>query len=588
MSGEFKQLRTDYLAKEELPLQEYPRPQFQRQAYLNLNGYWDFCFAKSDALVNFNRKILVPFSPETLLSEINEAPKEDEFLYYRRAIKLDKDFKKDILILHFGAIDQEVEIFINNEFVHFQSVPLLPFSVDITNFVKDNQFEILLKIKDLTEKGQHILGKQKTKRGGIWYTPQSGVLQTIWLESLEDNYLKDVEIIPNFDEEKVTFIFQKVGLGEVTLKVFSNEKMIHHEVSSKDEITLYINDALKWTPENPHLYEVTYEFNNDFVSSYFAFRKVERKIHESGFSYVYLNNEPVFLSGVLDQGYYSDGLLSAPSDQALIDDIILLKEMGFNMLRKHIKLEPYRFYYHCDVIGILVMQDMINLMPPKHYNVNALGAMFLNIHKSDMKGNVFGVYTKKQEENYLLALNKTISLYKCFPSIIAWVPFNEGWGQFRANEVSELITSLDAMRLIDQASGWSDQGQGDFHSRHIYFTKLNLNGRKTNKRILAISEFGGYSLKLKDHSFNLSKTFGYRAYQTKEDLEKGLENLYLNQALPLLKKGLGVLVYTQLSDVEDEVNGLISFDRKVTKVERNLMMDLNKKLFASFALNLKK
>ncbi len=587
MSGNYKQLDTNYFKKNEIPLSEYPRPQYRRDSYYNLNGYWDFCFAKNDQEINFNRQILVPFSPETLLSEINKKPLEGDFLYYRKKVILDQDFFKDLLILHFGGIDQEVEIYINQKLVLIHQIPLLPFSVDITDYIDGFEFEILLKIKDLCEKGEHIIGKQKTKRGGIWYTPQSGVLQTIWLESVHLNYLLNVKIMPNVDEEKVTFVFNKKGVGNVTTKVFFNNELINSIISNQDEVVLHLPNAHRWSPSNPNLYQVTYEFNNDFVSSYFAFRKVERKIHENGFAYVYLNNEPIFVNGVLDQGYFSDGLLTAPSDQAYIDDMSLLKKMGFNMLRKHIKLEPYRFYYHCDVLGILVMQDMINLLPPKHFNFNALKAMFFNVHQSDIKTSLFGVQTKAQEENYLKALKQTLNLYDCFPSIITWIPFNEGWGQFSAVEITKLISALDKTRLIDHASGWSDQGAGDFYSRHIYFAKLHLNVKKDEKRIIAISEFGGYSYKIKNHSFNLLKTFGYRIFKNQVALENRLRKLYLNEALPLIKKGLGVLVYTQLSDVEDEVNGLITFDRKVVKIKTTLMATLNKQIEESFSSFLK-
>lgn len=582
MSGKYKELQSSYLKEGEIPLQEYPRPHFKRDSYLNLNGVWDFCFAKDISSAQFDQKILVPFSPETELSKIKRTPQKGEYLFYRKEVNLPKGFRKEFLILHFGAVDQELDLFIDNVLVYSHDIPLLPFEVDISKYVQNDTFEIMLQIQDLTEKGHHVLGKQKTKRGGIWYTPQSGVMQTIWLEGLPSNHLKEVEIRTDFDQEEVTFIFTKIGNSTIYFTISINGKEIKALTTNENEISISLPKCFKWSPHEPHLYDVTFNCGDDTVSSYFAFRKVERKIHSNGYAYLYLNNEPIFISGVLDQGYYSDGFLTAPSDQALIDDILLLKKMGFNLTRKHIKVEPYRFYYHCDRLGMLVMQDMINLKAPNHFNFNGARAMFLNKHPNDEKTKLFGIKNKVQEDNYLKALRHTIKLYKHFPSIISWVPFNEGWGQFRAKEVTDLVLNLDNARLIDHASGWSDQKVSDFFSMHIYFKKLHARPKDLHNRIFAISEFGGYSYKIPNHSFNLKKTFGYRLYQTQFDLELGLEKLYLDEALPLINQGLNVLIYTQLSDVEDEVNGLITYDRKVVKVEPKFMKNINKRLYEYF------
>ena len=376
MSSKFAYLLTGYYTPKTIPLPEYPRPNFVRDSYLSLNGPWDFTSGNKKAPINFDQQIIVPFSPESILSGIKRQIKRGHYLYYKRIIDLPEHFNKGRLLLHFGAVDQEVDIYINDVLAGHNSLAFFPFSVDITPFVSANTFTIFLRINDKTRKSNNFVGKQRAKRGGIWYTPQSGVWQSIWLESVPSDYLEDVKITPSFDDKVVNFSFSKKDNVPIEIIVKAKGSEIKRLIVEGNTARIAFNDITPWTPDHPFLYDVTFNYVNDVVTSYFAFRKVSQEQDSNGHARFYLNNVPLFQSGVLDQGYYSDGLLTAPSEQAMIDDIKLLKDMGFNMLRKHIKIEPLRFYYLCDKLGMLVWQDMPNLVPPLLFNVNAMLAMF--------------------------------------------------------------------------------------------------------------------------------------------------------------------------------------------------------------------
>lgn len=582
MSGKFLRLTSPYQVEKDAPLGEYPRPHFIRDSFYNLNGYWDYAISKNMMVTKFDGKILVPFSPESSLSGVNRHLRSDEYLFYSRMVKLPPLFKKDILLLHFGAVDQQVDVFIDEQLVYSHDVAYIPFSVDISSHLAKESFTILLRVKDQTSSGLNLIGKQKEKRGGIWYTPQSGVWQTVWLESFPQKYLRGVEILPNLDHEELELFFDKVGSGSVEFKIYHQGQLVTKTLSDEKKIKLQIEQPKPWSPEHPNLYDVYLTFGEDKVHTYFAFRKIEKRIDKKGIARFYLNNRPYFQNGVLDQGYYADGLLTPPSDEAMINDIKLVKQLGFNMLRKHIKIEPLRFYYHCDRLGVLVWQDMVNLVASKYYNSIGLEAMLLDNHPHDVNTARFGVNSLKQRERYYHGLKTMINTLKFYPSIVTWVPFNEGWGQFDALAAIKVIKNIDQTRLIDHASGWSDQKAGDYYSRHIYFTKLRINSRLIKNRIIAITEFGGYSLSVTGHVFNVSKSFGYRNFKSKEKLVRAYEKLYLKQVKPLIKKGLSVAIYTQLSDVEDEVNGFITYDRKIVKVNLLEVAKINQQLYEEF------
>ena len=568
-------------------LKEYPRPQLVRDSYLNLNGEWDYTISKNKLSSEKEGKILVPFSPESILSGVNRFLKPDEYLIYYKTVSLPKGFVKNRLLLHFGAVDQEAEVYVNNQLAITHVGGYTPFKVDITEFLDSDLFDLKVVVKDISDTGYMQTGKQRIKRGGIFYTPQSGIWQTVWLESVEKDYIEDITIIPDYDKSRINIkIKTNRSTNNQEFKTLLSYKgeLISSEDTSNNCFSISIPDFSPWTPETPNLYDLDIIYKDDKISTYFGMRKFERKPDSKGIMKFYLNDKPYFLSGVLDQGYYPDGLLTNPTDAALQYDIETMKNMGFNLLRKHIKIEPLRWYYHCDRIGMIVWQDMINGSERKDIFLHGALAM-LNIHINDKRYCLFGRKEKSSREQYLLELNEMISHLKNSTCISTWVPFNEAWGQFDSLNVSKHINELDETRLIDHASGWSDQGGTDFRSEHIYFKKVKFNKKYAKKRILALTEFGGYSLLVREHSYNPDKVFGYKKFQNQQDLSYSIKELYEKQIIPEIKNGLNVLIYTQLSDVEDEVNGFLTYDRKVNKVDIELMRKINKNLFDVFDLD---
>jgi len=563
-------------------LLEYPRPQLVRDSYLNLNGYWDLIITDDHSNNKvFEGKILVPFSPEAVLSGVNHVTKPNETLHYRRNVNLPVGFHRGRLIIHFGAVDQIAEVYINDQYIATHIGGFTPFSLDITDYVKTDSFDVLVKVKDYSDNSYHSIGKQRFKRGGIFYSVQSGIWQTVWLESVPQNYLKNLYITPLYDEQSVKFTLDKTNEEEVYVEVSFKGVKQGEIITADKEFIVKLNNLYPWSPEKPNLYDVKITYGEDIVHSYFGMRVFEKRQDKDGLYRFYLNHKPYLLTGVLDQGYYSDGLLTPPSDKAMIEDINLMKKMGFNLLRKHIKIEPLRWYYHCDRLGIIVFQDMINGGNRKDILFHSILAL-IGIHLPDRLYFLFGRKDQAGRNEYKQELTEMINHLYNTPCIATWVPFNEAWGQFDSKVITEYLKSLDNTRLIDHASGWSDQGIGDYHSRHIYFTPIRFFKSKGIKRINALTEFGGYSLVIEGHLFNKEKVFGYKVFKTKDELAKALETLYLKKVLPQITKGLSVIIYTQLSDVEDEVNGLITYDREVVKVDIEKMKYLNNQLKLAF------
>ncbi|MFA6801156.1 MAG: sugar-binding domain-containing protein [Acholeplasmataceae bacterium] len=564
-------------------LSEYPRPQMKRDSYLNLNGYWDYAIYKNEITSNFDGKILVPFSPESVLSGVSQFVTPDDYLHYHRTVVLPNDFLKERIILHFGAIDQEAKIYINNQFVIHHLGGFISFQIDITDYIKGNEFDIYIIVRDITDTSYRQTGKQRIKRGGIFYTPQSGIWQTVWLESVLKEYIKDYTITIDYDTSKV--FFKLVTNHEIKdlikIKIFFKDKLILEQEFNDFSFSIYLEDKKSWTPDNPNLYDFEIIYKQDIVKGYFGMRKFERVLDEFNKMRFYLNNEPYFLSGVLDQGYYPDGLLTPPSDMAMIYDIQTMKDLGFNLLRKHIKIEPLRWYYHCDRIGMIVWQDMINGSARKDMIFHG-GLALANIHLSDKNYCLFGRKSIEGRKQYQIELDEMLNHLKNVTSIATWVPFNEAWGQFDSLSIAKHVLKTDSTRLIDHASGWSDQKGGDYYSRHIYFKKIKFSQKNAKKRILALTEFGGYSLMLQEHSYHPEKVFGYKKFDTIQSLEDAVCHLYETEVLPEIDKGLSVLIYTQLSDVEDEVNGLLTYDRKILKIDADKLIDINKKLNQRF------
>ncbi|MDF2632269.1 MAG: glycosyl hydrolase family 2 [Caproiciproducens sp.] len=552
---------------------EYPRPQMQRDSYLNLNGAWQYAITETEKLPEqFDGDILVPFSPECELSGVMRSLSPTQTLWYRRTLDLPLDFNVGRVLLHFGAVDQVATVYLNGTEVCSHTGGYTPFSADITTYLKEEN-TILVKVRDFSDTTYHSRGKQKNKRGGIWYTAQSGIWQTVWMESVPTDYISALRIIPLFDESAVELTavsrsaqlcYAKVGEREVSF-------------SSNKPVKLPMPQFIAWTPECPHLYDLTVTMGEDHVKSYFGMRKFSVNTDDNGVKRLFLNNRPYFHNGLLDQGYYSDGMYTAPSDEAMIFDIQTAKNMGFNMLRKHIKIEPLRWYYHCDRIGMLVWQDMIN-GGGEYRTMTISSPLVTGIHFKDDHYKWFARDNEAGRRQYCTELDEMIHHLYNVVAIAMWVPFNEGWGQFDAGKAVQQILELDTTRTIDHASGWHDQKIGDIKSLHVYFKKYRFKPDKLGRAVV-LSEFGGYNFRVKGHCFN-EKDFGYKRFDTAEELLKAYRNLYEDEVQPAEKEGLCAAVYTQLTDVEDELNGLISYDRKVIKLPVEKVREINENVTA--------
>ena len=559
------------------PLQEYPRPQFVRKSYVNLNGLWDYAITTSDEMpTGYDGKILVPFSPESTLSGVNRQLKPKEYLFYRTFFTLAKGFVKDVVLLNFGAVDSICDVFVNGQHLFHHEGGYNAFSVDITPALREKDNELIVKVRDLTDTSYYTAGKQSTHRGGMWYTPQSGIWQTVWLESVPAQYVKSIRVTPNIDDATVTVQADCTFDEPFTVIVTDcGEEVIKGD--GVGTVTLAFPDGkfTLWSPENPHLYGLKIISRRDNVESYFGMRKFG--VEKVGkFLRLMLNNKPYFHNGLLDQGYFSDGLYTPPSDEAMVHDVTTMKELGFNMLRKHIKVEPMRWYYHCDRLGMLVWQDMPS-GGSRQNKFTTLYLPFIGINK--IKDNQYRRFSRSDSNGrdmFEREFTEMVQqLYNCV-SISTWVIFNEGWGQFDANKMTDYARTLDVTRIVDQASGWHDQGGGDVRSLHVYFKKVKL--PRDRNRVVCLTEFGGYSFKDENHSFNPDGTYSYKKFENLTDFNNGVKKLYERDVIAQIKKGLSAAVYTQVSDVEDEVNGLLTYDRKVMKIDADMMRAINAKV----------
>ena len=573
-------LKTSYPIGE-VPHSEHPMPQAAREHWLNLNGKWEFCKIDAAGNKSFEGEILVPFSPETLNSGVDEGfvLERGAHLCYSRTVMLDKSMLQGTTVLRFGAVDSSCEVFFNGTRVGAHRGGFTAFSFDVTDVCRKGENTLEVIVFDEATRNGGARGKQSDTRGGIWYTPQSGIWQTVWLESMPKKHIRNLKITPDAMKKTVKIAADSMG-GKIEIRVFDNgEEILQGKFT--DEITLSYDFEL-WSPEHPKLYEL--ELKNgagDVVRSYFGVRSFGRVIDKNGKVRLSLNGKPYFFNGVLDQGYWSDGMLTYPCDAAVIDELTMLKEMGFNTVRKHIKIEPMRWYYHCDRLGLTVWQDFIN--GGGEYKFSHVAALpFLGFKHKDSDYKYFARENAEARAEFDTMVDEILDQLYNTVSISVWVPFNEGWGQFDSAKYTAYVHEKDPTRIIDSVSGWHDQGVGktDLCSLHTYYTPLRV---PRDPRPVVLSEFGGYSMKVEGHVFDPEKEFGYKKFKTEAELVAALRVLYLKKLKPLIAKGLCGAIYTQVSDVEEEINGLVTYDRAVQKVPTAAMREINDALMTEAA-----
>ncbi|MBQ8028977.1 MAG: glycoside hydrolase family 2 [Clostridia bacterium] len=569
------------------PLPEYPRPQMVRDNWVNLNGMYEYAVTDENTqwCEKFDGEIRVPFAIESCLSGVCKRISKNDRLWYRKSFSLPESFKGKRTILHFGAVDWECKIYINKTLVGSHVGGYCPFSFDITDSLVEGENELVVWVYDPTDEAWQNRGKQASYSHGFWYTSTSGIWQTVWMEAVSENYIKKYKLTPDIDKGVLAIETDVQGEGSLKIKVLDGENVVAEEaIDKKAEVS--IPELKLWSPENPFLYDFVLTLENgetvDSVKGYFAMRKFSIGEYE-GYNRLFLNNEPYFQRGLLDQGYWSDGQLTPPTDEAMIYDIETMKRLGYNMLRKHIKVEPARWYYHCDRLGMIVWQDMVsggqflnNFYVGVLPNIYTFLSPVIDLTKKD---NAYKTFSREKIEwrtQFEEELFEMIDALYNYPCIGCWVPFNEGWGQFDAKRIGDAVKAYDPTRFVDHASGWYDQKGCDFKSIHRYI--LPFVAPKYDGRPIVISEYGGYSQILDGHVWNKAKSFGYQMYKSKESLTEAYRKLHEHQIIPAIKKGLSATVYTQVSDVEFEVNGILTYDREILKLDEEMLKDINSKL----------
>ena len=581
-------------------LQEHPEPQLARKSFAMLNGCWHCCFvgsrheATDDQLhvvatqppppaEAFDSTIVVPFSPESLLSGASRQLQPYELLWYRRTFDNPLPNREGRCLLHFQAVDYACAVYINGRIAGTHQGGYTPFALDITALLREGDNELMVCVADPSEFGWQLRGKQRFDRGDIWYTAQSGIWQSVWLEMVPSTYVESISLAPDARTGELAIDAKLAGTDassdmgtelEVAVLDEAGDALVSSSCPATGEacsLTLTIPDVILWSPDNPHLYNLRITFGDDTVFSYCGFRTIATGKDAKGRTRILLNGEPLFVRGVLDQGYWSDGLMTAPADDALIYDIETMKGLGFNLMRKHIKIEASRWYYHCDRLGMLVLQDMVNG-----------GSPFIQTWQWSYKPTLFkfswdhfrddtprhrkklGAGNAGYRSEWTSACRETLRLLGNHPSIIGWSLFNEGWGQFDASEACKMVRAADPTRLIDATSGWYDQGCGDFKSVHNYFRELEVWPDRKRNRAFFISEFGGLTYHIDGHS-SLDEAYGYDPYDDPAKYRETVQELLAHMD-SLEDQGLAGFIYTQLSDVEEETSGILTFDRRINKL----------------------
>ena len=592
------------MTKTQHPLPEYPRPALRRDSFESLNGLWQFAITKSAQLPRqWEGDILVPYSPETRASGVGRTLQPGEWLHYHRSFAPPAGSGGRVL-LHFGAVDYACAVQVNGRLVGGHRGGYWPFTFDITEALNADHNRLWVAVQDPTGAGVQARGKQTLRPGGMFYPAQSGIWQTVWLERVPDNYIETLTVTPDYDARTVTVrartakpggavnLWAVVRAGGVTIA----EDWGSDEADRDGAVTLNIPEVhfFPWSPDSPFLYDLTVgttqgeEESFDTVHSYFALRKWSCTPDARGVLRFCLNDRPLLLNGLLDQGYWPEGLYTPPSDAAVVHELQTIKELGFNLLRKHAKIEPQRWYYHCDKLGLIVWQDMVNGGEPYQlwfvtYLTNVLQPLLRKLPDTAALRGLLSRRSEASREEYGRELEATVEALRGHPCIGCWVTFNEGWGQFDAAQAVETLRTLDPDRLVDEASGWYDQGGGDVDSRHNYFYPLHL---RPGRRTVALSEYGGIAWPMPGHE-PPRRTYGYGTARSRAELTGRYRKLQLETVLPQLRNGLSALVYTQVSDVEDEVNGLFTYDRQAIKPDPAAVRAVNEALEAEFEKVLK-
>lgn len=577
------------------PLSEYPRPQMRRDSYQNLNGLWQYAMTSSaDRPTQWDGKILVPYSPEAPASGVHRTLQPGQWLHYHRTFAPPAGAGGRVL-LHFDAVDYGCAVQVNGRHAGGHWGGYWGFALDITELLNGTDHNSLwVAVQDPSDTGVQARGKQTLRPGGMFYPAQSGIWQTVWLERVPDNYIQHLTVTPDYDARTVTVratVSQPRGAANLWASVRAGGVCIAEDWGSDEadqtgEVTLKISAEHfhPWSPDSPFLYDLTVGVQDgDEVHSYFALRKWSCAPDANGVLRFALNGKPLLLNGLLDQGYWQQGLYTPPSDAAVVQELERVKALGFNLLRKHAKIEPQRWYYHCDRLGLIVWQDMVNGGSKYQlwfvtYLTNVLQPLMRRFPDAQPFWGLLSRADDVSREEYFRELNATVEALRCHPCIGCWVPFNEGWGQFDARGAVRAIRELDSTRLVDEASGWFDQGGGDVHSLHNYFYPLNV---RPQRRVVALSEYGGIACPLPGHEAP-GKTYGYGTAKSRAELTERYRKLQMETVLPQIRQGLSALVYTQLTDVEDEVNGLFTYDRTETKPDAHTVRSVNAALYAEF------
>ena len=582
------QLETPFEKDTQFSWQDYPRPQLKRDSYISLCGVWQLSVKKYKVKVkqysrfagfaseyqtdDFEQTelggIMVPYPPESRISGIERPLGENETYLYTRQFTLTEEFINDKVLIHFGAVDTNTVVMVNGRLAGVHRGGYLPFSFDITELIVAGENTITVEVEDTLDI-ELAYGKQRKDRGGMWYTPISGIWQPVWLESVPENYIESIRLTPSLEDIAIEV---KGGAEEKTV-IISTENGYITKVFSGENVTIPIENPQHWSPEKPYLYNFEIISGKDRVQSYFALRTVSIE-DVKGQKYICLNGKPYFFHGLLDQGYFADGIYTPFTPAGFVWDIVEMKKLGFNTLRKHIKIEPDLFYYYCDKYGMMVFQDMMNAGKYNYIIDTVLPTI-------GMKKGVTHKPSPRRKEFFEKECRILTDILYNHPSVVYYTIFNEGWGQYDADRIYKELKEYDTTRIWDATSGWFIEKDSDVDSHHIYFRKIKIKARPS--RPLILSEFGGFSWKVPDHSFNLDEEYGYKKFKSGEELTKGLCDMYYGDIVPAIRHGLNGAILTQVSDVEDETNGIATYDRQVVKTDEKSMQDMANKLFETFA-----